>query len=38
VEYTAFLESIHAMPYAVQATAFWAMEAIYNQVGAGWVF
>jgi hypothetical protein len=31
-EYTAFLDSLRAQPYAVQAAAFWAMEAIYNQV------
>jgi hypothetical protein len=30
-EYTAFLASLHARPYAVQAAAFWAMEAVYNQ-------
>ncbi|GBF96417.1 hypothetical protein Rsub_09216 [Raphidocelis subcapitata] len=30
-EYTAFLSSLHAQPYSVQAAAFWAMEAVYNQ-------
>lgn len=34
-EYTGFLDSLHAQPYAVQAAAFWAMEAIYNQAWTG---
>lgn len=31
-EYTGFLAELNSAPYAVQAAAFWAMEAIYNQV------
>lgn len=31
-EYAGFLKSLMTQPYAVQAAAFWAMEACYNQV------
>ena len=33
IAYCEFMESLTAAPYAVQATAFWAIEAAYNQ---GW--
>lgn len=34
-EYRAFLTSLTHQPYAVQAAAFWAMEACYNQSWSG---
>ncbi|KAI8463492.1 MAG: TENA/THI-4 family [Monoraphidium minutum] len=34
-EYAAFLATLGAEPYAVQAAVFWAMEAIYNQAWTG---
>jgi hypothetical protein len=32
--YRAVLAQLHAAPYAVQAAAFWAIEACYNQAWA----